>query len=169
MNRMSLYFPSSDDSLKDFTVEFLNSETGQWEELRNTEGNHSDMVSYGFMSDPKTADAIRITAKATNAKDGKFALLDVQVFEETGLAGRLNQHTTELGDTQFGFLKTMNDEIQESLRDIEEQMTNLEEKLTAKEEALWRRFTAMETAMSKLQGQGDYFKNMMKSLNGGSE
>jgi flagellar capping protein FliD len=164
VNRMTVQFPSADQALKDFSLEYLDSATGEWKELRPVEGNTQDSISFGFMTENVQADAIRITGKSTNADDGKFRLLNVQIFEEMGLAGRMNQHTTELGDTQFGFLASMNEEIQANLLDIEDQMMNLEEKLTAKEEALWRRFTAMETAMSKLQGQGDYFSSMMASL-----
>ncbi len=164
ISRMSIYHTSAETALRDFTVEYLDAATGQWEELRNIEGNVTDANHLG-MSIPVSASAVRITGKSTNADDGKFRLLDVQIYEQSGLAGKMNQHTTTVGDTQLGFLAEMNTEIQANLTEIEEQMEALQEKLTAKEESLWRRFTTMETALSKLNSQSTYFSNMMSSIN----
>ncbi len=86
------------------------------------------------------------------------------MFENVGLAGQLNDLTTKLGDTQDGFLATQNDSITAMLKDLDDQMLRLQERLDLKEENLWKRFTAMESAMSQLQGQSDYFNSMMSSI-----
>ncbi len=159
ITRMSIFHQSADTALKDFTVEYLDANTGKWE-TREIEGNSSDANHLGFAL-PPTVQAIRIKADSTNAKDDKFRLLDIQVFEETGLAGKLNKHTTTLGDSQIGFLRERNDAVQATITDIKEQMERLQERLDQKEEALWRKFTAMETALGKMNNQGDYFNQMM--------
>ena len=163
MTRLSLYHQSNDTALKDFTIEYLDASTGKWEVMREITNNQTDANHLG-MALPATVSAVRITAGSTNAADDKFRLLDVQVFEENGLAGKLNQLTSVLGDTQEGFLAERNTEVQSNLSDIDEQMNRLLERLTAKEESLWRRFTAMEKAMGQLQNQSNYFSGMMNSM-----
>lgn len=160
MSRMSIYHQSADTSLKNFTVEYLDANTGKWEILREIEDNKTDANHLGFAL-PTKVQAIRIRADSTNAKDDKFRLLDVQVFEETGLAGKLNQHTTVLGDSQLGFLAERNEAVQSTITDLKEQMERLQERLDQKEGALWRKFTAMEQALGKMNNQTDYFNQMM--------
>ena len=163
VNRLSIYHESSDTALKDFLVEYLDPKTGNWEKLRTIEGNKTDQNHLGFADYP-TVSAIRITASSTNAKDDKFRLLDVQVYEQTGLASKLNQAVNKLSDTTSGFLASRTTEIDEAIADIEEQMSRLQSRLEAKEESLWRKFTAMETALGQLQNQGSYLNSMVGSM-----
>ncbi|MDR1744558.1 MAG: flagellar filament capping protein FliD, partial [Planctomycetota bacterium] len=162
LSRMSIYHESADTALKDFVVEYMDPKTGDWKVLRNNSGNKTDQNHYGFAGE--TAAAIRIRASSTNAADGKFRLLDVQVFEQSGLASKLNTAVNKLGDTTSGFLASRTEEHGNTVKDIEEQMDRMQSTLDAKEEALWRKFTAMETALSKLQNQGSYFSTMMGSM-----
>ncbi len=163
ISRMSIYHYDTDTALKNFDVEYLDANTGKWETLREI-NNNSVAANHLGMATPTTVSAIRIKASSTNAEDGKFRLLDVQVFEDTGLAGKLNQLTTALGDTQTGFLAERNTEVTDSIADIDEQMARLQERLDSKEASLWKRFTAMETALGQLQSQSNYFSSMMGSI-----
>ena len=163
ISRMSIFHFDSDTALKNFEVEYLDSATGKWETLRSISNNSVDANHLGFAT-PTTCSGIRIKASSTNAEDDKFRLLDVQVFEDIGLAGKLNQLTTSLGDTTSGFLAERNNEITSTLNDIDEQMLRLQERLDLKEASLWRRFTAMETALGQLQSQSNYFSTMMDSM-----
>ena len=163
ISRMSIYHYDSETALKNFDVEYLDASTGKWEKLREIKDNSVDANHLG-MALPTTVSAIRISATSTNAADGKFRLLDVQVFEDIGLAGQLNHLTTALGDSQTGFLAERNDEITSTLNDIEEQMMRLQERLDLKEANLWKRFTAMESALGQLQNQSSYFTSMMDSM-----
>ena len=163
VNRLSIYHESSENALKDFLVEYLDPKTGKWEKMRTIEGNKTDQNHLGFADYP-TVGAIRITASSTNAKDDKFRLLDVQVYEQTGLAAKLNQAVNKLSDTTSGFLASRTEEIDETVADIDEQMSRLQDRLTSKEESLWRKFTAMETALAQLQNQGSYLNSMVGSM-----
>ena len=163
VSRMSVYHYDSDTALKNYTIEYLDAATGKWETFREVKSNTQDGNHFGTAV-PITASAIRIKAESTNAGDGKFRLLDVQVFEDIGLAGKLNQLTTALGDSQFGFLAERDAEIKEKLADLGEQMTRLQSKLDLKEQNLWGRFNSMESALGQLQSQSNYFTSMMDSL-----
>ncbi|MCC8164995.1 MAG: flagellar filament capping protein FliD, partial [Planctomycetes bacterium] len=140
MARMSIYHYSADTALSDYTIEYMDKK-GEWQTYREISGNKSDAQYFGVAT--PNVQAIRIKASKTNAEDGKFRLLDVQIFEQGGLAGKLNAHTTEIGDTQFGFLATQNENITNTISDLDEQMTRLQERLESKEEQLWRKFTMM--------------------------
>ncbi|MCD7896085.1 MAG: flagellar filament capping protein FliD [Planctomycetaceae bacterium] len=165
MARMSIYHYSSETALKNYTIEYMD-EKGQWQTYREVNDNSSDANYFGVAT--PNVQAIRIKADSTNAEDGKFRLLDVQIFEQGGLAGQLNSHTTELGDTQFGFLAQQNESITNSISDLDDQLSKLQDRLDAKEEQLWRKFSNMETILSQLKNQGDYFETMMGSMNGSS-
>ncbi len=167
ISRMSIYHYDMDTALKNFTVEYQDANTGKWETLRDVK-NNAVAANHLGLALPTSVTAIRIKAESTNASDNKFRLLDVQVFEDTGLAGKLNQLTTALGDSQTGFLASRNTEVTDTIKDIDEQMARLQERLDSKEAGLWRRFTAMETALGQLQSQSNYFSSMMGSLTSNS-
>ncbi len=175
LSRLSIYHPDAgmipgygtgNLALKDFAVEYMDPATGKWEKMRDISNNTSNANHLGFAV-PTAVAAIRITAKSTNAADGKFRLLDIQAFEDTGLAGKLNQVTTSLGDVTTGFMAEHTTEIEEKIKEIDDQMANLLGRLDAKETALWRQFTAMETAIGKLQQQGNQLTSMLGSLSSG--
>ncbi len=163
MTRMSIYHYSADTALQDFKIEYMDT-NGDWQTFRDITGNKSDTNHLGTAM-PLSMQALRITANSTNAKDDTFRLLDVQVYEEIGLAGSLNQLTQKLGDTKLGFLAERTEVVNNSISDLDSQMSKLQTKLDAKEESLWRRFTAMETALGKMQNQGSYFSSMMSGMN----
>lgn len=163
-SRIDIYHGSADTALSDFLIEYLDPTTGKWETFRKIEGNTaSSNVGLTFVP-PREIQALRITANKTNAADGKFRLLDVQVLEDTGLAGKLNKLTSSLGDVTTGWLAERNEDIETTIKDLNDQMTRQSERLEAKEASLWRQFTAMEIAMSKLQNQSSQLSGLLSSL-----
>ncbi|MDR1519006.1 MAG: flagellar filament capping protein FliD, partial [Planctomycetota bacterium] len=167
ISRLSVYHNDAATALKDYTIEYLDANTGKWETFREVTSNSVDSNHFG-MALPLTVNAVRVTASSTNADDGKFRLLDVQIFEDIGLAGQLNQLTTTLGDSQIGFLAERTSVVNEKVADLTEQMERLQAKLDLKEESLWRRFNAMETALGQLQSQSSFFTSMMSSMSSSS-
>lgn len=170
ISRLSIYHAGADGSggaLRTFTVEYMDAGTGKWEVLREIEGNTSEANHLGLAL-PTSVTAIRITATSTNAADGKFRLMDVQAFEDTGLAGQLNQLTTNLGDVTTGFMAERQTEVEEKIKELEDQMERMNERLEAKEASLWTQFNAMETALSQLQSQSNMITSMLGSLSSSS-
>ena len=51
--------------------------------------------------------------------------------------------------------------LESSIKRANEQMLKMQEKMYAEEDKLYRQFAAMETAMSKLQSQGDWMTSML--------
>jgi len=54
--------------------------------------------------------------------------------------------------------------LEESIRKANEQMAKMQERMYAEEDRLYRQFAAMETALSKMQQQGDWFSSMLSGL-----
>ena len=51
--------------------------------------------------------------------------------------------------------------LENSIRRVNEQMEKLTMKMYAEEDKLYKMFAAMETAMSNIQSQGDWFNAML--------
>ena len=81
-------------------------------------------------------------------------------YNEKGLIRRVNDLMggyISTGGTQSRSLKSLED----SIKRANEQIDKMQQKLFAEEDKLYRQFAAMETALSKLQQQGDWFSSML--------
>ncbi|HYH02950.1 MAG TPA: flagellar filament capping protein FliD, partial [Bacillota bacterium] len=82
-------------------------------------------------------------------KNGVFKKMYDDLFEMTGVEGMISNKT-----------KMLNKEID----DINEQITAMEERFDAKEKAYFKKFQAMELALSKLQSQGSWLSSQLANL-----
>jgi len=88
-----------------------------------------------------------------------------QIFAGTdgnsGLLWRMNEHMSDfVSKTQIKTLRNLED----SIKRTNEQMTKMQERMYAEEDRLYRQFAAMETALSKMQQQGDWFSSMLSGF-----
>lgn len=158
--------PAADYALRDFTVEYLNSQTGKWEVLRSISGNTG---SYTVISpeNPVYASAVRITATGTNAADGIMRLVEIQVKSEQGVASDMEYSLNKLLNSQSGYMARKTDLIDGLDEGLDEEIASKTARMEAKEALLWSQFTAMELTLASLQAQGDYFNSVMESLSTG--
>jgi len=78
--------------------------------------------------------------------------------DNRGLLWRMNDHmSTFVSRTQPRTLKSLED----SIKKASEQMTRMQERMYKEEDRLYKQFAAMETALSKMQSQGDWFAAML--------
>ncbi|MCL2078497.1 MAG: flagellar filament capping protein FliD [Oscillospiraceae bacterium] len=76
----------------------------------------------------------------------------------TGLLYKLDGYMRDfVNTTQSISIKALED----SLKEANARVAKMEEKMWAEEEKLYRQFAAMETALSKLNQQGDWFSSML--------
>jgi len=54
--------------------------------------------------------------------------------------------------------------LEDSIRRASEQMNKMQERMYAEEDRLYKMFAAMETALSRMQSQGDWFNSMLGGL-----
>ena len=69
----------------------------------------------------------------------------------------------------YGSQSSAINQLSTSIRRANEQMESLQQKMYDEEERLYKKFAAMETAMSKLQSQGDWLNSMLTSMNGSNK
>lgn len=155
--------PASQYALRDFVVEYLDASTGNWEELRNVKGNRASHTYLGF-AEPTGVDALRITATKSNAKDNRFRLVEVEAFEDSGIASKMEQAMDRVMDSQTGFFARQQDMLLDKIDDIDTSLDDLEQRMEGIELNYIRQFTAMETALARLQSQGDFFTQQMDAL-----
>jgi len=75
-----------------------------------------------------------------------------------GLVWKMNETLgTYLNTSQTNTIKN----LEESMKRANEQISKMEQRMWAEEDKLYRQFAAMETAMSKIQSQGDWFTAML--------
>ena len=165
LSRVSLYHPNSADepaadySLNSFVVEYMDAH-GVWQELRSVTNNTQSANYFGFAA-PTQAQGVRVRAVSTNAPDGVFRLLEIECEEDEGLAGAANRVVNTLGDSISGFWALWQEEVNGQIADLKAAIEKQDERLDKVETRLYQQYTAMETALSQLQGQGDYFSTMM--------
>ncbi|MDO8585749.1 MAG: flagellar filament capping protein FliD [Armatimonadota bacterium] len=78
-----------------------------------------------------------------------------------GLASDLSDYLTFVTAAGTGTVKTAQTNIETTMRDITDYIAVLEERVSRKEDRLVRQFAAMESALSKLQGQGNYLASQI--------
>jgi flagellar hook-associated protein 2 len=81
-----------------------------------------------------------------------------------GDAVRIKDRVAFLTDPLDGTVKYAQEGIQDTIESIDNQIAQWEARLEIKQAQLERQFTAMETLISQLQGQGDYVSAMLSGL-----
>jgi flagellar hook-associated protein 2 len=64
-----------------------------------------------------------------------------------------------------GVFKLQDNTIDEKISDLEKSIENMEARLEMKEFSLINQWTSMETTLSRLQSQGDFFSAQMDAMN----
>lgn len=83
-----------------------------------------------------------------------------EAFNESGLISRMSSALLRYTDmTVSGSIASLNKQIDNA----EDRMEALNERYTNREDALWKKFTAMETALSTLNSQSSYLASMFTS------
>lgn len=98
-----------------------------------------------------------VTSLFINKSDSEVSS---EKFEESGLVSRMSNALLQYTDmTVSGSIANLNKQI----GNAEDRMEALNERYTDREDALWKRFTAMETALSTLNSQSSYLASMFTS------
>jgi flagellar hook-associated protein 2 len=82
---------------------------------------------------------------------------------EQGLVARLNTTINNFVSTRGAQSNTLQS-LERSIRNVNSQIERMTTRMFAEEDRLFRQFAAMETAMSRLQSQGDWFSAMLGSM-----
>lgn len=83
----------------------------------------------------------------------------------SGMADALKTALTSFTSPTTGILANRQSVIESSMYSIDQEIGRAEDRLTAYQEALYAKFSAMETLVSSLNAQGDYFAQQTASWN----
>jgi len=87
------------------------------------------------------------------------------IFSSTeGNRGLLWRMNSILGDYVSGSQPHAIRNLESSIRRTNEQIEKMQNRMYAEEDRLYRQFAAMETALSRMQSQGDWFNSMLGGL-----
>ncbi len=152
--------PAEDYALSDFTVEYLDSETGEWETVREVTDNTSSYTVIG-LADAVSASAIRITATATNADDDIMRLVEIDCNAETGVANTIAADLDSTFDYDYGYLATRTDYVDTMIENLNDDIDSMTDLMDAKESVLWTQFNAMEETLAALETQSSYLESIL--------
>jgi len=114
-------------------------------------GNQGNSNTEGFK--------IRVTAKVV----GSYGTI---AFTK-GVAAALGDYLSFITQPTIGPVRSAQDGVQQQIDDLSQDITVLEERVTAKEDFLIAKFTAMESALSKLQNQGNFLASQLAQVANG--
>lgn len=156
--------PAEDYAISDYLIEFWDDAADSWKVAREYMGNTSP-INYTTLPSGTMTDKIRLTVKDTNAPDKKIRLLEIQAMENQGTASRLRSTLSSITDSIDGVFKLQDNTIEDKISDLEKSIENMEARMEMKETSLINQWTSMETTLSQLQSQGDYFMQQMDAMN----
>ena len=187
-NREKSYMPLTDEEKSDMTEKQIE----QWEEIARKGILRNDIGLQRLTTDLRralfetvesaglTAADIGLTTGTYRSGTGGQIVLNEEklrealerdpdrvasVFSNTtdGLTQRMDRIMNDFVGTRGSQRNTL-DSLERSLERANEQIDRMQQRMWAEEEALYRRFAAMETAMSRLTSQGEWFASMLGSL-----
>jgi flagellar hook-associated protein 2 len=170
INTINLYTLNSDAysavlyGIKDYKLQYSNSDSGEdWTDIGTYTDNTKGYISQDFSA--VLARRIRVEVTAVNSEAAGHAnLIEVEAYEQnngifSNMYSSLNELTKSGGATSTK-IESFNDEIS----DIDDRIEVLQKRLDDQEAAYYAKFTALETAMSKLQTQSNWMSSQMANL-----
>jgi flagellar capping protein FliD len=154
-------YTTSGDGIRDFTVELQDS-GGTWQSIEAVSGFSGTLWS-DVLSDPMSAQAMRVTVTAANTDD-YTRILEIKAKEEAGIGHRLGNQLDFVTRGIDGAIAGEQEAIDNRISDYEDQIAEMEERLIAKEERLRAEFTAMEMALQQMQSQANYFLTQLSQM-----
>ncbi len=120
----------------------------------------SGQVLTGNTGNTNTAGlSIRVTAKTP----GDYGSIRITV----GIASMLNSYLGFITESTTGTVNAAQSTLEAQMKYIDDDIKVWEERIAAKQDRLVRQFAAMESALSKLQGQGQYLASQLSAASSG--
>lgn len=157
----STTYPASSYGIRDFSIEYLDPDTGQWSLISSFSQNTQGMVSASF--DALTTEKIRVVVNASN--DGTYSrIIEVEAYAKNDGAFNKLSETIQKYTAADGFLDLRESELEAEDESIARQIENLERRLDMRLSALRKQFTALEVMLTKLNTQGMWLSQQLESL-----
>lgn len=155
-------YPAATYGIKDFDLEYWDSSSSTWKLINSFTDNTQGLIAYEFSA--VATDKVRLTVKAANGANDYSRLVEVQVYEQN------NGIFSDMYDQLFewtradGLMDGRADSLNEQISDLTDQIEVFNERLAKKEEYYLQKFTAMETALAKMQSQSSWLTSQLAAL-----
>ena len=106
--------------------------------------------------------SVQVTASSDDVGAGNYTAGSVTISQ--GLSGRLDAWLDSYEGVD-GEIARARSEWDTRITDVNESITAMEQRMALREAQLRREFTAMESALGQLQGQGNYLASLLPTLN----
>ena len=157
----SASYPADTYGVKDYSVEYWTGE--QWLELAAVAGNTAGLIAHTF--DPVTTEKVRLQFAAANGANDYSRVVEVEVYEQNrGVASRLAGLCRQYTISGSGLVAAAESSLEAQVKGINGQIESAERRLDIREASLYRRFVAMEQALSRLQSQSAWLTAQLGSL-----
>jgi flagellar hook-associated protein 2 len=157
--------PANQYGAKDMTVEYWDIATSSWKSLTSVSNNDKPMVGLDFSA--VTTNKIRVNVTGVNGDDTQndyARLTEVEVFEKRdGTFAQMYDSLFEITRTD-GLIDNKQEAFDESMDDLDDRIKTLESRLDNKETYYYKKFTAMEIALSKMQNQSSWLSSQLAAL-----
>lgn len=121
----------------------------------------SGRILIGRSENENTADLqVVVKLDSTQLVDGP----DGEISLTRGITSQLDTFTSQLMNSEFGLLKSLNQDFQTRMDSIDVSIRRVEDITAAKREALIAEFTALESIISELQNTSAFVTSQLSSL-----
>lgn len=153
-------FPADTYGIRDYLLEYWTADG--WAALASADNNEAGLITHTFS--PVTTDRIRLTIMASNGEGDHSRVLEISAFESnSGVARRLGELCKTFTLSGSGLADEADRTISRQVKDLNSQIQSTERRLASRKESLYRRFTAMEQTLSRMQGQSAWLAAQISS------
>ncbi|MCB9228175.1 MAG: flagellar filament capping protein FliD [Deltaproteobacteria bacterium] len=157
---------SGDSSLKHVMRQMQNAVVG----LPKGGERFNSLAEIGITTNPKTGELMMNESKVRESLTENYdsvADLFIRTKDSVGVAEALSQKVKNFRDPGFGAVKSRLRALDRIIDSQDKEIERRERQLESREAAIRRKFTALESTLADLQGQGDFIK--AKFGGGGSQ
>jgi flagellar hook-associated protein 2 len=166
INRVDVYtlsspvFPADTYGIRNYLLEYWAGD--DWSTLASAENNEAGLMTHTFS--PVATDRIRLTVLASNGDGDHSRVIEIAAFESNGgVARRLGELCRTFTLSGSGLVDEADRTITRQVRDLNSQIQSTERRIETRKESLYRRFTAMEQALSRMQSQSAWLSAQISS------
>jgi len=146
-------------TLGDFEVQVKRKGASEFITERKFSGNTQTSALMGFGL-PILADAVRLKI----LDSGNSQVVEFEAFEDVGVGQQMDRMLDRLTNALDGSVLDGIDTLDDQMGDIDEQVVRLNERLDRERDYLVRQFTAMETAISEIQGVSNILATQLTAM-----
>lgn len=158
----SAAMPASSYGLRAYTLQYLNTLTGEWTTAATVTANTLGTLTHTF-AEPIYTTAVRLIDMESNSLASYHSIVELEAFEGNGVARRLNRTLTWLTSTD-GYLQNAIDSINERIEDYDEDIEHYQALADSRRERLLREFQALEEALARMQQMSEQLSAQLASL-----